>query len=128
MENFTSRDILEDLKRNIENRFISDQRELYVIEIKKILKWFKEKFPKRDLKWISGMGIHFWQLDGEILEWDSYIRVWTNHCWNSHIEEPPRDRYGKVLWPCWDIFMSIHDLSNTMGQWIDTGDIGLESI
>ena len=128
MTNFKTREEMEDIKEEVEMRFLREQRYLYVTELVKILTWFKEKFPKRNLRWVSGMGVHFWVLDNEQLEWDAYITVWTNHGWDKHIEEPPKDRYGKVLWPCWDFFMSIHDLTSTMGQWIDTGDMSTDDV
>jgi hypothetical protein len=82
-----------------ENIYIRAQREmtnLYVVEVQKVLTWFRDKFPKRHLRWVDGMGSHFWVLDDEIVDFD-------------YVNKRPLNRSERLLKPLVDFYISITD-------------------
>lgn len=78
---FLSQETMERRKEQIYADAEQAIEDMYIREVKKVLTWFRDKFPKRHLQWMDGMGTHMWILDGEI--------------WNCHpFEHAPIYRDG----------------------------------
>ena len=133
--------LLEESKEKITELYCQQMSDLYTARIKETIRWFMEKFPKRTIKWHSGMGTNFWEMDGEILHWscmdyryiptkivdygDGVKHHFGGYCdWRESIP----DRRAEVLWPLWNLFQSINDVTNFLGADIDTGDITMEDV
>ena len=99
----------EEMKKAIYRKYTSmldnSITNIYLKELDRIFRWFIDKFPKRHLERVSGMGSSFWVLDGKIIEW----------------YHPEFDRRVKILRPLWEYDKSIENTTNTI-YWIDTGD------
>jgi len=116
---------LEKEKEAIAAIFYGELEDLYKIEIRKVFGWFTEHYPKRTLKWVSGMGTCFWVLDGEILHWDTLTLV---HSPGMHYVDPLPDRKAEKLLPLWYFFRSINNVTHTLQYAVDLGDITMESL
>ena len=124
---------IESLERRKENYLAQYEAKLelmYVKEIEKVFKWFVKKYPKRTLKWVSGMGTAFWVLDDNILDC-SDLEQDFNH-WNQlknrfGCKARLPDRKMQLLMPLWDFHNSIHDMTNVPLNWIDIGDFHSDS-
>ena len=51
---------------------VESMETIYTEELKEVIQWFAEKFPKRKLEWFNGMGTCGWMIDGEIEDLDYY--------------------------------------------------------
>lgn len=116
---------LENRKEKLLKQYTTKLESMYIKEIEKVFKWFKKKYPKRRLQWVSGMGTDYWVLDGEILDC-SDLEQDFNH-WNSL-----QNRFGcksrlpnrkmQRLMPLWEFYNSIHDMTNIALISIDIGN------
>lgn len=122
------REQLEQGKSLLTEVYEADIEELYKEIMQEILRWFRFKFPKRKLKWVSGMGSCFWVLDGEILHWEVLVETHDDHGYQTGYKEPEPDRKQRLLKPLWDFFQSIHDHTNYLGRWIHIGDHSTEDL
>lgn len=62
----TQQSLIEESEK-FEQEFHDKVDNLYKKECVKVLKWFKERFPKRHLEWCDGMGSCFWSLDNKTI-------------------------------------------------------------
>lgn len=99
--------------------------QMYTKEIEKVMLWFVAKYPKRRLRWVSGMGTFGWNLDGKSLDC-SCVETDFSH-WNQlrnkygcKNREP--DRWYRKLMPLWHFYNSISNHTNVPLYWIDIGD------
>lgn len=132
---------LESIKRDMSDRYHERMSRLYTNEVKKVIRWFMEKYPKRTIKWVSGMSTCFWVLDDEILDWSCldvhYVptsvvdygdgvkhRFGGEHVWRESVP----DRRALRLMPLWNLYQSINDVTHVLGGLVDTGDIDMEDV
>ena len=118
---------IEERKQELTDNYLEALSVLYQVEIKKCIRWFKEKFPKRTIEWKSGMGTCFWVLDDEILHWNTLDQYYTSE-WDIAYRDSTPDRIAQKLQPLWDVYQSINNASNVIGPPIDTGDIRMEDV
>jgi hypothetical protein len=98
---------------------------LYTQEIEKVMIWFVTKYPKRRLKWVSGMGTYYWKLDGKILDCscvETDFNQWNQLRGTYGCKNREPDRKYRKLMPLWDFYNSISDHSNVSLNWVDIGD------
>ena len=83
-----------------------------------VMSWFQHKFPKRHLKWVSGMGVCDWMIDGEFLDVPTIEQVKV-----LNFDNRLDGRTLKVLLPLVNFYRSITDLSNCVLTYpVDIGD------
>lgn len=128
--NFKSLEQLEDEKEAAYDRWIDTQCDIYVREVKKVLSWFRDKFPKRHLKWMDGMGTSFWILDGEILDCDIYHPKWySSPIKTSRFKDMEHwTRQQKVLWPLVRFQQSIEDCTYTHNCGVEIGEWEIDKV
>lgn len=126
---FKSPEEMETIKEIIQDRFNRDQEQLYIREVKKILEWFRDKFPKRTLKWVDGMGTNFWVIDDEIWhEVDSWHYQVTENGKSRTCKERAWDRKQQLLKPLVDFYNSINDCTYTHQGGVQIGDWQIDRI
>ena len=91
---------LEEFKEKQLDIFMNSIDTMYRAELDKIFVWFKEKFPKRILEYVDGMGTNFFVIDGDIL---------------SGRSEYEQERIRPILKPLFDFIDSIQDSTNSYG-------------
>lgn len=123
-----NRERIEAKKERLTDRYNAAMEAIYLKELERIFLWFKKKFPKRKLKWWSGMGTCFWEIDGETLEWDVIVPTYDSHCYQTGWKEPKPGRKEKVLMPLWELYMSINDHTHFQGYAIDTGNFTMDMV
>jgi hypothetical protein len=116
---------IEQLKAKATESYNAALEAIYIEQIKKVFAWFREKYPKRTLEWSSGMGVAFWVLDGEIVNWET-MEMDIQGSW--HRTKP--DRKAQRLMPLWDFFHSIHDVTNIeiKTYTLDIGDVTFDNL
>ena len=123
MNDFISLKEIEKRKEEITQKYHKDIETIYVEQIEQIMRWFNYTFPKRHLRWFSGMGDSFWILDGDIFDCDTYF---VSHIANisgcRYLSERKLTRKEQVLLPLVNFYKSIHDTTNFSGVCIDIGD------
>lgn len=122
--NFKTPEELEKLKEQIALRAEREMDELYVVEVKKVLEWFRDKFPKRHLRWMDGMGCHFWVLDDEILDCDIHVPDHeSTGQFSKHMvmKRVPLTRIQRVLKPLVDFQESIETQTHTFECGVQIG-------
>jgi len=116
--------LMEKRKEQITIKYHREMSNLYNTELHKIFQWFVKKFPKHHLKWYSRMGSNFWELDGEILDWNTADLKYTKGCWSTYYVDAVPDRKAKVLKPLWDFYQSVNDVTNCVSDdWIQTMEL-----
>jgi len=91
---------------------------MFLAERTIVMNWFKHKFPKRHLKWMSGMGTCCWILDGEILDIPEVDKVKV-----LDLDRRLDGRTLKVLLPLVNFYRSITDLTHSFQTYpVDIGD------
>jgi len=102
----------------IDEEYYHQLSEMFTAERTVVMKWFKHNYPKRHLKWVSGMGTCCWLLDGEILDIPSVDEVKV-----LDFDQRLDGRTLKVLLPLVHFYRAITDLSNCMLNYpVDIGD------
>ncbi len=99
---------LEYIKKRLTTKYIEDLATLYTREVHKVIDWFHCHYPKRSIRWMSGMGTCFWVVDDEIMYWNKR-------------DDP--GRHDRALAPLWDLYLSITDTSSIQLYNICTGNI-----
>lgn len=122
MNDFISLKDLEEKKLAATIKYNQEIDAIYIEQMEIIMRWFVWSFPKRNLKWVSGMGTCFWVLDGEILHWETLVERSFDNGWTYRWVEPELTRQQKVLLPLYRFLQSINDATNVDCNVIDIGD------
>ena len=103
----------------IDEEYYTQLSETFIAERTIVMNWFKHKFPKRHLKWISGMGSCCWVLDGKILDIPT-VEEDKELDFESRLDG---GRPLKVILPLVNFYRSIMDFSNcVLVHPVDIGD------
>tara|TARA_R110000851_G_C13102760_1_gene569318 strand:- start:71120 stop:71533 length:414 start_codon:yes stop_codon:yes gene_type:complete len=119
---------LEEFKEKLDTDHYTKLCDTYTKLVKDAIRWFAVKYPKRTIKWSSGMGTCFWVLDHEILHWNTLDMKHTAGMWSTYYVDAEPDKRAERLLPLWYIYQSINDATHVHGAPIDTGDITMEDV
>jgi hypothetical protein len=105
-----NRDSLEPKKEQIFDRYMKELTDLYTKELEKIMMWWVEKFPKKELRFYSGMGIFGFEIDGEDFDCEvDYVSHIANISGNAYLSERQWTRKQILLKPLVDYYNSLKD-------------------
>jgi len=130
---FKTLEELEGIKESIHLRAENEITNLYILEVKKVLKWFRAKFPKRHLRWVDGMGCHFWVLDGDIWDCGTYhhATIYRDGSYDGqsrYLTEREWTKKEVLLKPLVDFFSSMTDESWVGESGIQIGEWEIDRV